>query len=112
MADWIWVESAGATQQREPRIRSAKFGDGYEQRAPDGINFMPQVWEVPFDGVDNAIADEMVAFLEAQKGYIAFNYVPLGQTAALRVVARRWSRTFARVGESDLRVTFEQVFEP
>ncbi len=32
MADWVWVESPGSTLQEEPRVRTAKFGDGYEQR--------------------------------------------------------------------------------
>lgn len=112
MADWIWTESAGATLEEEPRLRSARFGDGYEQRAADGINNRPQSWVIPFDGVDDAVADEMIAFLRAQDGRLAFNYVPLRGTTALRVICRKWSRSHTRPGESAIRATFEQVFEP
>lgn len=112
MADWVWVESAGATLEEEPAIRSVQFGDGYEQRSPDGINFMRQVWTIPFDEVDDAVADDMVQFLRDQKGYLAFNYVPLRSTTAIKVVCKQWSRSHTGPGTSSLRATFRQVFEP
>ena len=31
--------------EREPRMSIAKFGDGYEQRALDGINPMNTTWK-------------------------------------------------------------------
>ena len=112
MADWIWVESAGTSLEEEPRIRSSKFGDGYEQRAPDGINAQGQNWPMVFDGVDNAIADDMVAFLRAN-GIAGFNYVPLWETAAVRVICRKWRRTHGPdFGMSGLSMTFERTYEP
>jgi phage-related protein len=111
VADWIWTESEGTTLEETPRVRVAQFGDGYQQRAPDGINDLVQTWTVPFDEVDDVIADEMVAFLRANRGR-AFNYVPLWHTVAIKVVATGWTRTAARVGVNTLRVTFRQVFEP
>lgn len=112
MVDWVWVESPGTTLEEEPRTRSARFGDGYEQRAPDGINNRPQSWVGVFDGVDDAVADEMIDFLRTQDGRLPFNYVPLRTTVAIRVICRKWSRSFNAPGESSLRATFEQVFEP
>lgn len=111
MADWVWVESAGTTLTEEPRVKKAQFGDGYEQRAPDGINNTPQVWELSFDQVDDAVADDMVAFLR-QQGGMAFNYVPMRSTTALRFKCERWTRSYSTPGESSLRARFDQVFEP
>jgi len=112
VADWVWVESPGSTLDEVPRIKAAVFGDGYEQRAPDGLNPLAQVHELSFDGVDDAVATDMVNFLRAQKGYLPFNYVPLHETVAQRVICRRWTRSKAGIGESNIRARFEQVFEP
>lgn len=112
MADWVWVESEGATLSETPRLKTASFGDGYEQRAPAGINFVRQAWDIPFNGVDDAVADDMVAFLRQQAGYLPFNYVPLRSTTALRVICRSWTRTHSAPGESTLRCKFETVYEP
>jgi phage-related protein len=112
VADWVWVESAGSSLEQQPRLKEAQFGDGYAQRAPDGINFMPEVWSLTFDEVEDAVADELVAFLQDQKGYIAFNYVPLRYTTARRVICKRWTRTHTGPGVSSFRATFEQDFAP
>lgn len=112
MADWVWVESDGAQLDEEPRVKSARFGEGYEQRSPDGINFMELAWELPFDEVDDAIADEMIEFLRLHKGHLPFSYVPLRSTTAIRVICRRWTRTHTSPGESSIRARFERVYEP
>lgn len=113
MADWVWVESPGTSVEQEPRVRAAQFGDGYQQRAPDGINTQPQSWSLAFNDVGDETAADMVAFLRAQGGVLAFNYVPMWATAAIRVVCPSWRRTLgSQVGTSNVTATFDQVFEP
>ena len=112
MADWVWVESPGSALEEEPRVKSARFGDGYEQRSPDGLNPLEPVHELTFDGVDDAVATDMVNFLRAHKGYLPFSYVPLHETVAQRVICRRWTRSKTGIGESSIRARFERVFEP
>ena len=112
MADWVWVESAGTALDEEPRIKSARFGDGYEQTAPDGINAEGQSWSVQFDGVENSIADEMIAFLRTY-GRVGFNYVPLWETQTIRVICRKWRRTHGPdFGASGISATFERSYAP
>ena len=113
MADWVWVESPGSGLNEKPRVRAAQFGDGYEQRAPDGINAMPQEWDYSADDVDDAVATDMIAFLRAHKGTLHFGYVPLWETVSIRVVCQEWTRTLgSRIGTSSIRAKFRQVFEP
>lgn len=113
MADWVWVESPGTSLEETPRVRTAKFGDGYEQRALDGLNAVEQRWPLQFNDVDNAIADEMIAFLRTHSGVTAFDYVPLWATVAIRVICRSWRRSQgSQYGVSSISATFEQVFEP
>ena len=112
MADWVWVESAGTSLDEEPRVRASRFGDGYEQRAPDGINAQGQSWSLQFNGVDNAIADEMVAFLRAN-GIAGFDYVPLWETVKVRAICRKWRRTHGpEIAQSSISATFERAYEP
>lgn len=56
------------------RVRSASFGNGYTQRAADGINNETQSWDLTFTGTKARIA-EILAFIRAQKGYKAFIWV-------------------------------------
>lgn len=109
----MWVESAGTQLTERPRVKSAQFGDGYQQLAPDGINSLAQEWEMVFDGVDDTVADDMVAFLRTQGGTQPFNYVPLRTTDAISVICAEWSRSFGpEPGISSLRATFKQWFGP
>ena len=112
MADWVWVESPGTSLDEEPRVKSARFGDGYEQIAPDGINAEGQSWNLQFDGVENSIADEMIAFLRSY-GRSGFDYVPLWETVAVRTRCRKWRRTHGpNYGECGISATFERMYAP
>ncbi|CAO3459794.1 hypothetical protein [Azospirillum argentinense] len=63
----------GATVEPEFKVLSAEFGDGYSQRAPDGLNNVREThaftWEVPA-----ADADYIVGFLKDRRGAEAFDY--------------------------------------
>lgn len=115
MATYIWTESAGTAVQLAPRVSSTKFGDGYEEVAPAGLNPIQQVWQVQHRNIDRDAADEIEAFLKARfsaAGLESFEYTPLWSTTPLRFRCRQWSR----VADEDpatctITATFEQVFE-
>jgi phage-related protein len=46
--------SQTSQMKREPRLITAKFGDGYEQNTPDGINNVKEVWNVTWDNLTSA----------------------------------------------------------
>ena len=56
------VPSYAPRSLRQPRVLSAKFGDGYEQRSADGINADLQSWELNFETVPTREADAIEAF--------------------------------------------------
>lgn len=113
MADWVWVESPGSSVDETPRLRTASFGDGYEQRAPDGINNLVQKQQLQFNDVADEVAADMVAFLRAHKDGSTFDYVPLWETVASKWKCTSWKRTLGTlIGTSSISATFEQVFEP
>ena len=111
MAEWVWVESPGTGVTREPRVRVSAFGDGYQQRAPDGLNNDAQTWEYQATDVDDAVAADMMAFLETHGAVTPFDYTPLWATTPIKVVCPTWRRTLgSRVGTSDISATFNQWF--
>lgn len=113
MAVFDWVESASTQLEEEPRIKSTRFGDGYEQRWSDGLNPIAQRWSVRFSEAENASADAIVQFFRDRGGVEPFDWTPLWHTASRRFVCRRWSRAQPdEWGFSDISAEFEQVFEP
>jgi phage-related protein len=117
VAVFDWVESPGTALEEEPRISRLAYGDGYEERAPAGLNPIRQRWALNFRSVERSVGDEIVAFLRAcahpTAGLEAFDWTPLWSTTAIRVTCERWSRSQTEVhGETDISATFVQVFEP
>lgn len=43
--------SQGATKRVKQRILSARFGDGYFQTAPDGINSVYEEWDIMWENL-------------------------------------------------------------
>jgi phage-related protein len=92
----------------KPRVRTAAFGDGYEQRLADGINNAPRSWSLGFTR-PTAEADAILAFFEARNGAEAFDWTP-PYGAAGRWVARDWSAQMISMVAKSINVTFEEVF--
>ncbi|MCP3065792.1 phage tail protein [Myxococcus sp. K38C18041901] len=82
----------GAQQQAQPRILKAQFGDGYAQRAEDGLRATLQRWALQFNTRRKAEADAIDAFLLAHRGTLPFEFV--APTSA-------WAVTGFRFGTGD-----------
>lgn len=99
---------ASASLTVKPRIRTAQFGDGYEQRLADGINNAPRSWALTF-ARSNAEADVILAFFEARNGDEAFDWTP-PYGAAGKFVARDWSVQLIGPVAKSITTTFDEVF--
>ena len=55
-------------------IRTARFGDGYEQRAVSGINSLSQEYAISLMNRSKTEVDDIIAFFETKKGVTAFNF--------------------------------------
>jgi len=112
MAVFTWTPEFGATLERKPRVKTVSFGDGYEQRARDGINNNPAKWTLQFNMRDDTETTEIMSFLEARGGSEGFDWTPPYEATAIRVVCRGWNKTLSRQNLNSISATFEQVFEP
>lgn len=108
MSVFTWFPDASVRMQVEPRVASARFGDGYEQRAPMGINTMPQTWSLTFTGSINEVG-QIEAFLREHMGVYAFDWTtPDGEAG--RFVCRSWNKSRERGVKVSLSADFEQVY--
>jgi len=109
MSTFTWIPSYTSSVAIEPRVFSAKFGDGYEQRVQDGINPIAKKWSVIFDVRTPAVATAITDFLKATKGAASFDWTdPEGEAG--KYVCRKFHKTYTDSGIHTLNAEFEQVY--
>jgi len=79
----------GLKQGGEFRVQTVSFGDGYEQRRPDGINTVRRVWSLQWSNLDRWQKDALVDFLVEMKGAYAFLWHVPDSDDAYRVVCKK-----------------------
>jgi phage-related protein len=72
------IPDRGLRINQTPRVLIAKFGDGYEQRASDGINTTQEEWSLTWKNRTAAEANKWLAFMELHKGVTVFEWYPPG----------------------------------
>jgi len=103
----------GAEKRSAPKMRMAKFGDGYEQRVKFGLNQNPKEWSLTWNNITEANADTIEAFLDARADDGAsFDWTPPGESTAYKWVCDQWSKSIPYSGRAVITATFRQVFEP
>lgn len=58
-----------------PAVLTAKFGDGYEQRIPDGINTVRETISLTFSSRPKAEIDDIKAFLDTTQSVTKFSLI-------------------------------------
>jgi len=93
------------------RTLQAQFGDGYSQRAGDGINTIVDEWDVQWNALDQTNADEIIDFLEARGGYESFEWTPPGESVEKKYVCKQWNKSFPGASLTNISAKFQQVFD-
>ena len=111
----VFRSDRGLSDQVTPRILAASFGDGYEQRLPDGLNTMPKNFTLVYATRPKADIDTLVVFFESKVCTTAFEFIydkGDGAETAINVVAPSWSRTSTHDNFYSLSVQVRQVYQP
>ena len=106
------------TKTSTPRMRTAKFGDGYEQRIVDGINNLEESYTLNFATRPKSDIDDIVAFLNTKAGVTKFtltlpdtnNTTRTGERD-VKVVSTNYSVTYDYDNFYSLSLTLKRVFE-
>lgn len=116
MPDWTYVPDRALNKSIAPRVREVKFGDGYSQRALDGINYLNESWDLTFSNRLYTDIFNMESFLETKAGVTSFTWAPPGDVD-MKVICRNWNtNTLQHTGTNStsigtLTATFERVYE-
>lgn len=94
-----------------PRVLTANFGDGYRQEAGDGLNVLSRKIDPTWDVLSSAQADDLLAFFEDKKGYIAFYWTPDGETVSRQWKCTSWTRSPVEYPNVSVTAHFELVFD-
>ena len=62
------------SRQAAPRVRVAQFGEGYQQRAIDGINNIVDTYAIMFSNREKIEADDILAFFDTKAAVTAFDF--------------------------------------
>jgi len=106
------------TKSSAPRILTASFGDGYEQRIPDGINTLNETYSLSFKTRDKTDIDDIVLFLDTQKNVSKFiltlpdtnNTTRTGERD-VKVVSTTYSVNYEYDNFYSLTLSLKRVFE-
>lgn len=143
--DYVWPDGFTADDYRvshpsprpfsesyEPRVIKVEFGDGYQQRATDGINPILREWRVGWVVTPSRETQIILNFLKARNAIEAFYWhaptvnvtgtsslafvagnESLIKTEKIKIVCPKWSIQFEDdIGEhKQLRVEFMEVIE-
>ncbi|MCL4664494.1 phage tail protein [Burkholderia multivorans] len=92
------------------RVRKARFGDGYTQRAADGLNNRTATYNLRFVGRADMI-DAILAFLDAHAGSVSFFWTPPLRPQG-RFVCEKYSEPVKNGEIYTITAQFEETFAP
>ena len=105
---FVWSPRVNPRGRTKLRTLTASFGDGYAQRAGDGINNKVQSWPLEFVGAASAVSP-IIEFLDRHGGFRSFLWTPpLGVAGRYR--AGEYETVALGAAMYSLSVTFEQTF--
>lgn len=107
MKEFKWCVAPSISENVEPRTRTIKLGDGYEQRAQDGINSDLRKYNVTFKNT-NLEAKRISDFLSEHAGYKAFLWKNPATHKTIIVKCESWSSSIA-YKVTTITTTFEEV---
>ncbi len=107
---FIWNPSYNLEINNKPFLKSIKFGDGYEQVSPDGINNQLLNINLNFDNKDYNEFAAISHFLYARAGSESFVFIPPNPLSKIKLFrCEEWNGSFNFLGNSSIRATFKEV---
>lgn len=97
---------------RTPRVLMSEYGDGYIERAGDGINTQYRNLSLTWENIYTEEMPSIFGFLEARKGYEKFFWVPVSEEEERRFICPEFDKEAVDVGVWNVTATFKEVFDP
>ncbi len=107
--EFIWRPDAGVSSPRKPNVNTIRFGEGYEQTQPIGLNSNPLEWSLSFSGLSDIELMQIDLFLSAMRGATPFYWRDV-EGKRLRYTCPEWAPVFNGDGANSLSAQFKQKF--
>lgn len=96
-----WAPDFGIKVDFEPRIREAKFGNGYSQRSAAGPNSnLMKFSGVTWTGKTEVVGKQINDFFTRHEGWKSFLWTPPTGTTQKKFICKKWS----------MQVSFHNVY--
>jgi phage-related protein len=111
--NFFWKPSYQSSSKIEPRIKKIQFGNGYQQRFSDGINFELKILNLSFDNRSEVEAVSILSFLEQRGAKESFVYnVPTIYSKTNQVskfIAPTWEVNYNFYNNYSIKATLEET---
>lgn len=111
--NFFWKPSYQTTISSEPRVRVIQYGNGYQQRVPDGINPDLITFNANFDNRKEKEAVSILHFLKARKAQESFIYnLPIVYSKSAlntRFISSSWSVDYNSYNNYSIKAKFQEV---
>ncbi|QBC44465.1 phage tail protein [Iodobacter fluviatilis] len=107
-----WISDYGIQTNTKPRIITARFGDGYEQRQPAGLNIHPRTWNLKFTARKGVDADAIDEFFKARNGGVDWFWWSPQRSAPVKVRCETWTKDEKGFNNVDITAEFIECFDP
>lgn len=105
-----WRSSYKFGEDFVPRIREIQLGDGYVQRASDGINNILMNINFPFTNIDLNQYTAILHFLDARKGVESFVFIPPAPHNIQKLfVCKKWNTVQNFYNNYDINANFVET---
>lgn len=108
----IAPDNKTSSNTKQVAVVRTQFGDGYSQRAADGINSLRETWKLSWANLTNTEEQTINAFLTARKGVEAFLWKSPDEPGDPKLWScQEWGRTPQDAGVQNFEATFIQEFD-
>jgi len=98
-------------QDINPRILKAQFGDGYMQRARDGINTLKETWSLTWTNRGITEGQKLLDFLEHTEGLHKFTWTPPYVSSPIKVIVDSWGVSYPQMDVLTIQAKFTRVHD-
>lgn len=110
-----FISDRGLSNIVIPNNLISQFGDGYEQRLPNGINNDRKIFNLTYKDRTKGDTEDIIDFFELKNGVTAFDFKydkGDGAETSIKVICSNWDWAANHDGFHTVIATFKEVFEP
>ena len=103
--------SQSSSASTEFRVIKAQYGNGYSQRAPDGINNSVGSWDLAWDNITAAEFGVITAAFEQARGADYFTWLAPGDLVTKRWIVAKYTKAAMSGDIYSVSANLQQVFD-